>query len=204
MISFCLRITVLLVGLTSLLACPATQTRITPTAPTTESMRLEDYFPLHVGSRWKYKIHSHITKRDVFFERKILRQQGRTFFDNANGQYHYDTYGVREGLRYLLKYPLQPGNRWLSVVGVTEVERYSILSTQRTVAVPAGTYSRCIVVSSRKKVGRQDVLESLFYFAPQIGFVKISIALDRNGQRIPQWTYELMSFQTGTTPTPAK
>lgn len=196
-----------IVLLGSLSGCPATQTRTTPIGTKDDALRLEDYFPLHLGSRWTYQIHSHITKSDLKFERKIIRKQGRTFFDNANGQYHYDTYGVREGLRYLLKYPLQVGNRWLSVVGVTEVERYQIVSTKRTVQVPAGTYTNCIVVSSQKKVGRQDTLESLFYFAPQIGFVKIAIALERNGQKIPQWTYELLSFQTGTasppsTPTP--
>lgn len=183
---------------TCLMAC-TNSTVNTNSSDGGSQLRLQDYFPLRVGARWKYKIYSYIEKKNVSFERHIVRKTGNKFFDNAKGQYHYDTYGVREGLRYLLKYPLKRGNRWVSVVGVTDVEKYTIVDTARIVRVPAGTYRDCIVVRSQRKVNNRDTLEAHFYFAPQVGFVKITMALESNGNRIPQWTYELQAFFAGNT-----
>ncbi len=195
-----LRILAVLFMVSGLLACTPTEVKTGGQSDESDSdsrLRLQDYFPLRVGAKWKYKIYSFIEKKNIAFVRQIVRKKGNKYFDNAKSQYHYDTYGVREGLRYLLKYPLKRGNRWVSVVGITDVEKYTIVATDRTVRVPAGVYKSCIVVRSQKQVSNRDTLEAHFYFAPQVGFVKITMALESNGSRVPQWTYELVSFFAG-------
>ncbi len=184
-------------GLLTLSSCLPTQTR---TNTPTSNLRLQEYFPLRVGATWKYKIYSYITRRSKFFERRIVRQKGKKFLDNAKAIYSYDTYGLREGLRYLLKYPLKVGNRWLSVVGVTTIERYLITNVGRTVSVPAGTFKNCIVVRSRQKVDRKRTLEARFYFAPNVGFVKIIQVIEESGTRKPQFKLELVTYKSGQPP----
>lgn len=165
------------------------------TQTTANNRKVEDYFPLEVGARWRYKYYSHITRRKLEFNRSIVRKKGRVYYDNLKARYNYDINGVREGLRYLLKYPLEVGNRWVSVVGVTQIERYQIIDLNRTVRVPAGTFRNCIVVRTRQKVGGKSVQEVHFTFAPDVGFVKIRMVVRHDGKRIPQWTQELLSYQ---------
>lgn len=184
------------------LGCNPTQTRTKSLQG--NNLSLQDYFPLRVGASWKYKIYSYITRRSKNFERKIIQQKGPKFLDNAKAVYSYDTYGLREGLRYLLKYPLKVGNRWLSVVGVTTIERYLITSVGRTVSVPAGTFKNCIVVRSRQKVDRQRSLEAMFYFAPKVGFIKITQTVEERGTRKPQFKLELTSYSLGSKPAAKK
>lgn len=185
------------------------------------TLRIQDYFPLRVGDKWTYNIQYSFTKKIKQWQVRMVRKKGRLFYDSDKPpqQYEYDAYGLRTqkvldgqknyewckrkefGLcaqrRYLLKYPLEVGNRWMSVIGVTKVERYMIMSVSHTVRTPAGAYDNCIVVRSREDQGRLGILENRLYFAPQVGLIKIvTVKETRAGRRIPQWTLELISYYT--------
>lgn len=183
-------------------SCTPTQTQ-TKTEPLAAPryQRIQDYYPLQVGDRRVYRIQYNRFKT-IQRTIQITHKKGNSFYDNQRGSYTIDSYGLQANkLRYLLKYPLRKGKKWLSVTGVTSVERYQIIDTNRTVTVPAGTYPGCIVVRSREKVGPGRFLEAMHYYAPQIGPVKITTVVQQNNRRLPQWKLELVAYYPNAKPT---
>ena len=162
-----------------------------------KDLKIQDYFPLRIGDTRVYRIRykqGRVIRREI----KIIGKKGDTFIDNTNPpqRYKIDAYGLRGGnKRYLLKYPLRVGTRWLSVTSITRVERYQIISIRRLVTVPAGIYKNCIVVRSRERQSSGEILENNMYFARDVGIVKVATIFESHGKRIPQWTLELISFQ---------
>lgn len=189
----------LLVGLGLSVGC-TTVSQTTQTAPqkAQKKQRIQDYYPMRVGDRRVYRIQFGKKSKPEQRTIRITKKVGQRFFDNEQGNFKIDAYGLEANQRrYLLKYPLRRGQKWLSVTGVTTVERYQIIDVNRTTTVPAGTYSKCIVVRSRQKVGPQKVLEALQYYAPNIGPVKIVTILDAGGKRRHQWSLELVAYYPG-------
>jgi hypothetical protein len=183
-------------GVSGCTSTTATKTKKTnKPAPQASNTRIQDYYPLQVGDRRVYRIRYGSSKKTIQRTIQITKKQGSSYFDNQRGSYQVDAYGLRGNkLRYLLKYPLQKGKRWLSVTGVTTVERYQIIDTNRTLTVPAGTYRKCIVVRSTQRLGPQGTLEAYHYYAPKIGPVKIATSLKSGRGRLPQWSLELVAY----------
>jgi len=178
-----------------LIACPKKQA--TSSSQKQKKLRIQDYFPLRLGDSRRYRILFAPTKQVIEREIKMISKKGNTFSDSANGVYRYDTHGLRSRLRYLLKYPLQVGNRWLSVVGITTIERYRIIDVKRGVSVPAGYYRNCIVVRSRRKIDSRRTHEALHFYAPSIGLIKYITILREGRNSSAQWTAELLSYRHG-------
>ncbi len=165
-------------------------------------LKIQDYFPLRVGDVRVYRIR--YSKGPTIQQAiKIVAKKGNIFYDNSQPpqSYEFDAYGLKGGnSRYLLKYPLRVGTRWLSVTDITRVERYEILSTRATVTVPAGVYKNCILVRSHERQSSGGILENNLYFAPKVGLVKIATIYKSRTQQLPQWTLELIAFHRASVP----
>ncbi len=160
-----------------------------------ESLSVKDYFPLRVGHTWIYQISYGKGVRQKVEKIKIVKRKGNTFYDNTSAFFTYTPQGVRANeVRYLLKYPLKVGNRWLSVTGITDIERYEIISVNSEVSVPAGTFKNCIVVRSKKRINPKLTLVAEHVYAPKVGLVKLSTFLVSPGKRLPQFTLQLQRF----------
>lgn len=162
-----------------------------------------EYYPLAVGNSWSYqgemlggpaKVDVAITKED----------KGR-FTDSQDNVLMVDSYGVRDEKRYLLRTPLEVGNRWNNVVSVSSYEQYAIIEAGQQCVAPAGTFQNCVVVESRNKGDGEKVLVNTLTFAPKVGVVRIATVLEFDGKRIPQATLELIKYQVGAgAPSPAR
>jgi len=209
-----LRVALFFLSCTLLAGCPSPSTTVTTKQPSGKELRVTDYFPLKVGDRRVYKVvlGKQQTKIEVVIQKRIgnkfieleRRLDGKGKAQTAPKEvYHYTEYGIRGRNRYLLKYPLQVGTKWLSVVNPTTIEKYRIMSVNSTVGVPAGEYKDCIFVRSQDR-DATGVLENRMYFAPKVGLVKVATFRNANGRATLQWTVELVSFERGRGEAPKK
>lgn len=186
---FCL----LLLGFAS---CTST-TQSKRTVQTPKSTRVvQDYFPLRVGDERTYRMR-YLSPRVLVHKHRILKRARGRFFDNLGETYRYDPWGLRGRRRYLLRYPLSIGTRWMSVVNF-RVERYKIVSVTRSVSVPAGNYSNCIVVHASEDPTPSGYSHNRMFFAPRVGLIKIqTYRVLATGKKVLQNTMELVSFKPG-------
>jgi len=95
---------------------------------------------------------------------------------------------------YILKFPLNKGTTWKeNLVGM--VMHNIIESTVATVTVPAGTFNNCLLIKKlyyNKDDEKKAVQESLLWFAPGVGNVKVVMKNYQNNQELTQ---ELISFK---------
>ena len=157
-----------------------------------------DFYPLDVGTSWSYEVNLLSATRtiDVVIERK---GPGGFVTDSTGAQLMADAYGVRDKKRYILRNPIQLGTKWTNVVSVSSVERYEIIAVGQPCSAPAGTWKDCVVVRSRNRVKKGEVLVNTLTFAPGIGIVRVSTVLEaHHGKRIPQSTLALTQLKTPT------
>lgn len=153
-----------------------------------------EYYPLALGTRWTYEVSLLGEKRSI--DVAIEREVGDGFVaDSTGAQLMADAFGVRDQKRYLLRNPVRTGTRWTNVVSVSSVERYEIVSADEPCDAPAGAWAHCVVVKSRNQVQEGKALVNEMTFAPGVGIVRIATVLESDGQRVPQSTLELTSFQ---------
>ncbi|RYZ33313.1 MAG: hypothetical protein EOO71_42275 [Myxococcaceae bacterium] len=178
--------------------------RVEPdTRPAPESVA--EYYPLAVGNQWTYRL----DKRDdkpVTVE--IVKEQDGYFLDNQGGQLTVDAYGLRDPKRYLLRGPLEAGRGWNNVVSVSSTERYQLVQVGFACQSPAGSFPNCLSVEGRNRVDAKTTLVNTMTFAAGVGLVRVDVATEQDGKRVPQTELELVSFKVGsagaaTTPAPA-
>ena len=162
------------------------------TAGSAASVPAAAYCPLAVGNRWVYQANflGEKTERTV----QILKEEDGFFLDNQGGALGVDAIGVRDRKRYLLREPVEPGRTWSNVVSVSSIERYKILELGPC-QVPAGRFESCVGVESRNRVDDQTTLVNEMTLAQGVGIVKIEIAAEVRGQRIPQSQMLLTRFE---------
>ncbi|RKH24623.1 hypothetical protein D7Y13_33715 [Corallococcus praedator] len=173
------------------------------TRPATES--IAEYYPLAVGNQWTYRL----DKRDdkpVTVE--IVKEQDGYFLDNQGGQLTVDAYGLRDPKRYLLRGPLEAGRGWNNVVSVSSTERYQLVQVGFACQAPAGSFPNCVSVEGRNRVDAKTTLVNTMTFAAGVGLVRVDVATEQDGKRVPQTELELVSFKVGSsgaaaTPPPA-
>jgi len=95
---------------------------------------------------------------------------------------------------YVLKFPLTKGASWKQ-----EVEGFilqdTVVSTDASVQVPAGSFSNCLMIKKvyfNPKNPNTPVKETDFWFAPDVGNVKVVI---KNPQEDKEIVQELVSFK---------
>jgi hypothetical protein len=94
---------------------------------------------------------------------------------------------------YILKFPLTQGASWKQPAGKLIIHN-TIKDTAATVQVPAGTFTDCLLVKKlyfHEKDGEHAIQEGLFWFAPEVGNIKVILKNFPENKEIIQ---ELVSF----------
>src|SRR5438552_18979214 len=115
------------------------------------------YYPLAVGNTWTYDVAG---KRETI---TIVGRDGPWFLDDHRGRLRYESDGVRDGDRYLLRSPLSSGAQWSAVENLV-VQRFEVVSTDANVVTEAGTFTRCAVVHNEQPLpkGGKFITEWLY------------------------------------------
>jgi hypothetical protein len=98
------------------------------------------------------------------------------------------------GKFYILKFPLTKGASWIQTAGGLTIKN-TVESRDETVQVPAGTFKHCLLVKKlyfHQKDPAHAVQEGLFWFAPDVGNVKVVIKNSSENKEIIQ---ELVSYK---------
>jgi hypothetical protein len=165
---------------------------------------MEAYMPLEVGNCWTYQTWFQDQPQPEL-EVCIVREEAGFFIDNRPkpSRLRFDAEGLRDGsVRYLLKAPLQAGQKWMSVADVRTVERYEVVSVGENVKVPAGNYDDCVVVRMEVRMTEEQWMFNRMTFAPDVGIVEIKASLKQGTKVIPQSHMALKVFKparSGTT-----
>jgi len=168
------------------------------TAPRREAIAssetLARYFPLAIGNRWTWQVRTgnRVERATV----RIVDRKRGFFVDDAGGALAFDGEGLRDERRYLVLGPLEPGRTWQSLLEDGTTERYRIAAVGARVAVPAGTFDEVVVVRGTTPVDPRTELEIEWAWAPDVGLIRMASELvAADGERIPQRTMELLSFE---------
>lgn len=158
-----------------------------------------EYYPLAVGNRWTYDVRFLGQELQHSVELVGQREDGR-FVDREGNAIGVDAYGVGDGKRYLLRPPLAPGHQWTTVVSVSSIERNEVLSVGKPCRAAAGAFADCVVVESRNRVDPKTTLVNTLTFARGVGIVRVETVAEVEGERVPQATRDLASFELRKTP----
>lgn len=132
----------------------------------------------------------------------VLRQETRSFIaKDSAGFYVFARQAgpdkkpeITATKYYILKFPLTKGASWQQ-----EAEGFTlqdtIEATDASVQVPGGTFNNCLLVKKlyvNPKNPGKPMQEALFWFAPEVGNVKVVI---KNFQENKEMVQELVSFK---------
>ena len=165
----------------------------TGSAMAADTISPESLYPLAVGNSWKFT--GNLLGQSQKMEVTITAKDGRWFLDNAGGSFTFDSKGLRDKKRYLIKSPVKAGETWLSVVSITSTEHFEITTTGRKVVVKAGTFENCVQVRGRNRIDKTHDFITEWTYAPNVGMVKIdTFILKSDGKYVPQGQLELESY----------
>ena len=161
--------------------------------PEERQRQLSEYLPLSVGNSWTYD--------RVFLGEEgeqtvqIVREEDGFYVDDRGNALAVDAHGIRDPKRYLLRYPLESGREWTTIVSVSSMERYKILDVGFRCEVPAGTFTDCVRVEGRSRIDAEQWMVNQITFAPGVGMVRFEFFLDTANKRIPQGQMVLKRFE---------
>src|SRR5207248_2559130 len=95
------------------------------------------YYPLAVGNSWTYAFHGSNRRETI----QIVGRDGAWFIDDHRGRLRYESDGVRDADRYLLRTPLATGAKWSAVENLV-VQRFEVVSMDASTVTEAGTFIR--------------------------------------------------------------
>ena len=160
--------------------------------------RPADLFPLAIGNEWVYLDRSPALPASAPPPERRVRIVGRSadgfFRDSERSELRADPDCLRDRARRLLCAPVQVGNAWVSVTGVSATERYEIVAVGERVEVPAGVFGGCVRVRAhvRASAEAENVLE--LTYAPGVGPVRMETFAVVGGNSVPQVRAELKSY----------
>lgn len=187
----------LILTLAVMAGCTTTGSNTTGKTEKAPVVTADAFYPLSVGNAWNYEVKLLGETRTI--DVTTLRKNAEGYVEDSTGaQFISDSYGVRDQKRYLLRNPIETGNKWTNVVSVSSVENYEIVASGQACEAPAGKWEGCVVVESRNRVEEGTVLVNEMTFAPGVGIVRLTTVLESNGKQIPQSSLALLKF------TPAK
>lgn len=161
-----------------------------PTAPPASgSQDAARYSPLAVGNSWTYAI-SGLDKRETI---SIVGQDGPWFLDDHRGRLRYESDGVRDADRYLLRTPLAAGAKWSAVENLV-VQRFEVISLEASLVTQAGTFTRCAVVRNEQPLAKGKFVTE-WTWAPGVGLAQIvTSTLDAQGKQQQQTKLLLVAY----------
>ncbi len=159
-----------------------------------------DYFPLAVGNSWTFVDHSPQRAEPTRHTVRIVgRDPAGYFVDDQRGALRADGDCLHDRSRRLLCRPLEVGRAWSSIVSASATEHYRIVAVGETVAVPAGTFHRCVRVRSQVRAGGVEQIAELTY-APGVGLVRLETFAVVHGVAEPQVRGVLEAYHVAAAP----
>ena len=148
------------------------------------------YSPLAVGNSWTYAIAGG-EKRETI---QIIGRDGPWFLDDHRGRLRYESDGVRDADRYLLRTPLTPGAKWSAVENLV-VQRFEVISLDASLVTQAGTFTHCALVRNEQPLAKGKFVTE-WTWAPGVGLAQIvTSTLDAQGKQQEQTKLQLVAFQ---------
>jgi hypothetical protein len=161
-----------------------------PAAPPPPGSEAKVYYPLAVGNSWTYAVTGSPEKATI----EIVGRDGEWFLDDHRGRLRYDSDGVRDADRYLLRTPVKAGARWSSVENLV-VQRFEIISDDTSIVTLGGTFTHCVVVRTVSTVKKDLTFVTEWTFAPRVGIAQIvTSTLDASGNSAEQTRLSLAAF----------
>lgn len=160
---------------------PAVVTCASTQKPKATEWTAQDYWPLAVGNSWTYRISHGGMKQEAAV--KITSQNPEGFFlDSQGGALKKHPAGIFDGQRFLVRDPVEVGNKWIAVPSANSVERFEIVSKGFTATVPAGVFENCILVRCTNRVNKDEVLVVESTYAPGIGMIQYASSYKKKGE----------------------
>ncbi len=195
---------------------PATNEPAKPATGDTARPSIPNYYPLAVGTRWHYQVDlGQPQKQDItlviaeeetadgkpvsrleVFSDGVRRQMTEHLMSNDKGVFRVRIGGVTYNPPLcLLKYPLKPGQSWVTKTTANDGQQLSAVCKQgavQEIQVPAGKFRAipCTIQIDQQTPKGLVRIVNTYWFAENIGVVKQK--LDMNG---PVVVMELSKFE---------
>jgi len=160
-----------------------------PAVPTAVSDDARTYYPLAVGNSWTYEVAG---KRETI---TIVGRDGPWFIDDHRGRLRYESDGVRDSDRYLLRSPLTSGAQWSAVENLV-VQRFEVVAMDASAVTEAGTFTRCAVVRNEQPIKTGGKFVTEWTYAPKVGMVElVTSTVDAKGKQTEQTRLQLVAYR---------
>lgn len=147
------------------------------------------YYPLAVGNSWTYDVGGGRQEKI-----EIVGRDGAWYLDDHRGRFRYETDGVRDADRYLLRTPVETGAKWSAVDNLV-VQRFEVASTEASAVTRAGTFTRCALVRNEQPLPNGGRFVTEWTYAPGVGMVEMRTSvLARDGTSQDQTHLELVTM----------
>jgi hypothetical protein len=149
------------------------------------------YYPLAVGNSWTYALRGSDRRETI----QIVGRDGPWFLDDHRGRLRYESDGVRDSDRYLLRTPLSAGAKWSAVENLV-VQRFEVTSMDGNAVTQAGTFTRCAVVVNEQPLANGGKFVTEWTYAPGVGMVQlVTTTSDAKGKQHEQTRLQLVAYQ---------
>lgn len=161
-----------------------------PTTAASGAGEAARYYPLAVGNSWTYAL-SGVEKRETI---AIVGRDGPWFIDDHRGRLRYESDGVRDADRYLVRTPLAAGARWTAVENLV-VQRFEVVSLEASLVTQAGTFTRCAVVRNEQPLANKGKFVTEWTYAPGVGLAQVvTSTVDPQGRQQEQTKLSLVAY----------
>ena len=151
------------------------------------------YYPLAVGNSWTYDVRGTGKQETV----RIIGRDGPWFLDDHRGRLRYESDGVRDSDRYLLRTPLSAGAKWSAVENLV-VQRFEVTVMDASAVTQAGTFTHCAVVRNEQPLGKGGKFVTEWTYAPGVGLVQlVTSTVDAKGRQQEQTRLQLVAYRVG-------
>ena len=148
----------------------------------TSGGRATDYAPLAVGATWTYAtdVLGDRTKGQV--QIRVTDKVDGFYRDTARGEYRHTPSGLRDRIRYLIRHPLRPGNKWKATLSTAAVEHFSIVSVGQPCDTPAGQFGDCLVITAYQRRNAREVQHVTYTWVRGVGLARILVEGEVTGK----------------------
>jgi hypothetical protein len=149
------------------------------------------YYPLAVGNSWTYQQRGSDRREKI----QIVGRDGPWFLDDHRGRLRYESDGVRDADRYLLRAPLSTGAHWNAVDNMV-VQRFDVRSLDATAVTEAGTFTHCALIRNEQLMAKKSVFVTEWTYAPKVGLVQVvTSTVAPNGRETEQTRLQLVAYR---------